>query len=67
MTSIILRGLNRFAAHTGLRVDAYADVITAAKEEGLSLTKYLAAFAVDNADITDADIMDDGVIDDADD
>ena len=64
----ILRGLNRFAAYTGLRVDAYADVITSAKdlakEEGLSLTKYLAAFATDDAYITDADIMDDGVIDD---
>ena len=66
----VLRGLNRFAADNGLRVNAYADVITAAtdlaKEEGLSLAKYLASFAIDDADITDADIMDDGVIDDDD-
>ena len=58
-----LHGLNRFAADTGLSEYAYADVITAAtnyaKEEGLSLTEYLAEFAID-----DADIMDDGVIDD---
>ena len=64
----VLNGLNRFVADNGLRVNAYADVITAAtdlaKEEGLSLAKYLAAFATDDADITDADIMDDGVIDD---
>ena len=56
----VLRGLNRFADDTGLRADAYADVITAAtsyaKEEGLSLAEYLAAFAIDDADITDADI-----------
>ena len=67
----VFQGLNRFAADNGLRVNAYADVIAAAKdlakEEGLSLTKYLAAFAINNADITDGDIMDDGVIDDADD
>ena len=59
----VLRGLNRFAADNGLRVNAYEDVIAAAKdlakEEGLSLAKYLAAFAVD-----DANIMNDGVIDD---
>ena len=57
-----LRGLNRFAADNGLRVNAYEDVITAAtnraKEEGLSLTEYLAAFA-----IYDAVTMGDGVID----
>ena len=57
-----LRGLNRFAADNGLRVNAYADVITAAKdlakEEGLSLTEYLAAFA-----IYDAVTMGDGAID----
>ena len=59
----VLRGLNRFVTDNGLRVNTYADVITAAKdlakEKGLSLAKYLAAFAID-----DADIMDDGVIDD---
>ena len=59
----VLRGLNRFAADNGLRVNAYEDVIAAAKdlakEEGLSLAKYLAAFAID-----DANIMNDGVIDD---
>ena len=58
-----LRGLNRFAADTGLSEYDYTVVITAAtsyaKEEGLSLTEYLAAFA-----INDAGIMDDGVIDD---
>ena len=58
-----LRGLNRFAADTGLNVYAYTAVIATAtsyaKEEGLSLTEYLAAFAVDDAGITD-----DGVIDD---
>lgn len=57
----VLRGLNRFVADTGLRVNSFIDVIDAAencaKEEGLSLTEYLAAFAID-----DADIMDDGVI-----
>ena len=57
-----LRGLNRFAADNGLRVNAYEDVITAAtnraKEEGLSLTEYLAAFA-----IYDAVTMGDGAID----
>ena len=57
----VLRGLNRFAADTGLREDAYADVITAAtdlaKEAGLSLAKYLAAFAADDADITDACVI----------
>ena len=66
----VLQGLNRFAADTGLRVNAYEDVITAAtnraKEEGLSFIEYLAAFAVDDSNITDADIMDDGVIDDDD-
>lgn len=59
----VLNGLNRFAADTGLRVNSFIDVIDAAencaKEEGLSLTEYLAAFVID-----DADIMDDGVIDD---
>ena len=59
----VLRGLNRFVTDTGLRVNAYADVITAAKdlakEEGLSLAKYLAAFAID-----DAGISNDGVVDD---
>ena len=59
----VLRGLNRFAADTGLSEYDYTVVITAAtsyaKEEGLSLTEYLAAFA-----INDAGIMDDGVIDD---
>ena len=59
----VLRGLNRFVADNGLRVNSFIDVIDAAencaKEEGLSLTEYLAAFA-----INDADIMDDGVIDD---
>ena len=59
----VLRGLNRFVADNGLRVNSFIDVIDAAencaKEEGLSLTEYLAAFAID-----DADIMDDGVIDD---
>ena len=58
-----LHGLNRFAADTGLSEYDYTVVITAAtsyaKEEGLSLTEYLAAFA-----INDAGIMDDGVIDD---
>ena len=57
----VLRGLNRFVADTGLRVNSFIDVIDAAencaKEEGLSLTEYLAAFA-----INDADIIDDGVI-----
>ena len=66
----VLRGLNRFVADTGLRVNSFIDVIDAAancaKEEGLSLTEYLAAFAVDDSNITDADIMDDGVIDDDD-
>ena len=59
----VLRGINRFAADTGLSEYNYTVVMTAAtnlaKEEGLSLTEYLAAFA-----INDADIMDDGVIDD---
>ena len=59
----VLRGLNRFVADTGLRVNSFIDVIDAAancaKEEGLSLTEYLAAFAVDDSNITDADIMDD--------
>ena len=67
----VLRGLNRFADDTGLSAYAYTSVITAAKdlakEEGLSLTEYLASFAVDNIDITDADIIDDSVINDADD
>ena len=58
-----LHGLNRFAADTGLSEYDYTVVITAAtsyaKEEGLSLTEYLAAFA-----INDTGIMDDGVIDD---
>ena len=57
----VLRGLNRFVTDNGLRVNAYADVINAAKdlakEEGLSLTEYLAAFAVD-----DAGIRNDGVV-----
>ena len=59
----ILRGLNRFADDNGLRVNAYEDVITAAtncaKEKGLSLTEYLAAFATDGAGIRN-----DGVVDD---
>ena len=59
----ILRGLNRFADDNGLRVNAYEDVITAAtncaKEKGLSLTEYLAAFAID-----DAGIRNDGVVND---
>ena len=57
----ILRGLNRFVDDTGLRVNAYEDVITAAtdlaKEAGLSLAKYLAAFATDDADITDTCVI----------
>lgn len=57
----VLRGINRFAADTGLSEYDYTVVMTAAtsyaKEEGLSLTEYLAAFAID-----DADIMNDGVI-----
>ena len=44
-----LRGLNRFVTDNGLRVNAYADVINAAinsaKEEGLSLAKYLVKYA----------------------
>ena len=48
---------------TGLRVNAYADVITAAKdlakEEGLSLAKYLAAFAINNAGIRNNGVVDD--------
>ena len=48
-------------AYAGLRVNAYADVIAAAtdlaKEEGLSLTEYLAAFAIDDADITNACVI----------
>ena len=59
----VLRGLNRFADDNGLRVNAYEDVITAAtncaKEKGLSLTEYLAAFATDGAGIRN-----DGVVDD---
>ena len=59
----VLSGLNRFVADNGLRVNAFIDVIDAAancaKEEGLSLTKYLTTFAID-----DAGIMDNGVIDD---
>ena len=66
----VLNGLNRFAADNGLRVNSFIDVIDAAancaKEEGLSLIEYLAAVAVDDSNITDADIMDDGVIDDDD-
>lgn len=66
----VLNGLNRFVADTGLRVNSFIDVIDAAancaKEEGLSLIEYLAAVAVDDSNITDADIMDDGVIDDDD-
>ena len=59
-----LRGLNRFVTDNGLRVNAYADVINAAKdlakEEGLSLTKYLAAFAIDDAGIrNDGAVADD--------
>ena len=57
----VLHGINRFVADTGLRVNAYADVIAAAtdlaKEEGLSLTEYLAAFAIDDADITNACVI----------
>ena len=57
----VLRGLNRFVDNTGLRVNAYADVITAAKnlakEEGLSLAKYLATFAIDDAGITDDSVI----------
>ena len=57
----VLHGINRFAADTGLSEYDYTVVMTAAtsyaKEEGLSLTEYLAAFAID-----DADIMNDGVI-----
>ena len=45
----VLRGLNRFVTDNGLRVNAYADVINAAinsaKEEGLSLAKYLVKYA----------------------
>ena len=58
-----LRGLNRFVTDNGLRVNAYADVINAAKdlakEEGLSLTKYLAAFAIDDAGIRNNGVVDD--------
>ena len=59
----VLSGLNRFVADNRLRVNSFIDVIDAAancaKEEGLSLIEYLAAVAID-----DANIMDDGVIDD---
>ena len=57
----VLRGLNRFVTDNGLRVNAYADVINAAinsaKEEGLSLTKYLAAFAIDDAGIRNDSVV----------
>lgn len=59
----VLRGLNRFADDTGLNAYAYTSVITAAKdlakEEGLSLTEYLAAFATNDADITGGGVIDD--------
>ena len=59
----VLSGLNRFVADNRLRVNSFIDVIDAAancaKEEGLSLAKYLAAFAID-----DAGISNDGVVDD---
>lgn len=57
----VLRGINRFADDTGLNAYAYTSVITAAKdlakEEGLSLTEYLAAFATNDADITGGGII----------
>ena len=59
----VLSGLNRFVADNGLRVNAFIDVIDAAancaKEEGLSLAKYLTTFAIDNADIIDNGVIDD--------
>ena len=59
----VLSGLNRFVADNRLRVNSFIDVIDAAancaKEEGLSLIEYLAAFAID-----DAGIRNDGVVDD---